>query len=580
MHAELGKEPQFVEQINRLGVGFNEALHPQSLVFLHDLWHKAVFPFDQWLTKFERSALQLRSHQLDTVIAMLHTEIALSEGIMDSLHDYLLASPDAESIIDALLPLHASELNESALEHHLMHHALPHALEIANRVNQVMDHFSLLTVNDPACRFLRAVVTLMVQFHDHEQKMEGEYHSVEEATAARVSGWITTALALSEHEPLKKLIDFMVGRIIVLGTTMIYSATRTMDLSELYFDVRDLATTAGYPVVHALLSERSSGAPESKAGLIHSMDAILLLAGVCDKNPASIYDVVVRQSGDEAISTLSMMNRYFQRPLLLEQFFESKAFFSPFDHGALPLASQQAFLMALIPHVSMRAELSGPCSHAFIDFILLCRRERLRLESHAAFIDAFHAQCITLDMNRTVGLFFFEAIESQINFCISQERGLVFVANKLMSMGFSPKSMTGIASGHFQPMITPRAPVRDAENLRALKIFYDQLDQDSQAMMISELLFAIVVQAGELQAGRLGLYAKKQLTLQVAVSDAMPMQTNTVRKKIEPPPLRRGGRQSNFFASVATNSEAYSADKIGSAASDASAEIVPSSGLS
>ena len=76
MHAELGKEPQFVEQINRLGVGFNEALHPQSLVFLHDLWHKAVFPFDQWLTKFERSALQLRSHQLDTVIAMLHTEIA------------------------------------------------------------------------------------------------------------------------------------------------------------------------------------------------------------------------------------------------------------------------------------------------------------------------------------------------------------------------------------------------------------------------------------------------------------------------------------------------------------------------
>ncbi|HBI22262.1 MAG TPA: hypothetical protein DDY37_06740 [Legionella sp.] len=564
MHAESGKEPPFVAQINRLGVGFNEALHAQSLAFLHALWHKAVFPFDQWLTKMERRAIQLRAHQFDRVIAMLQMEIALPEGIMDSLHDYLMASPDAESMIQPLLALHASELNEPAYEHHLIHHALPHALEIAHRVNQVIENLGLLTAKDPATRFLRAVATLMMQFHDHEQKNKGEYPSVEEATAARVSGWIKTELSISAQSELRQLIDFMADRIIVLGTTRMDSATRTMDLSELYFDVRDLAASAGYPVVYTLPADRSV-VPETKAGFIYSIDTILLLTGVCDKNPASIYDVVVAQAADPMTSTLSIMSRYFQRPLLMVQFFESNDFFSPFEHGASDLASQQAFLMALIAHVCQRAELSGSSSHPFIAFVQLCRKERLMHESPAAFMQAFHAQCTALDMARILGLFFFSAIDAEMNVCLSQERGLVFVVNKLISMGFSPKSMAGIASGHFQPLITPRAPVRDAANLRAIQLFYAQLDPPSKEWFISELVFAIVVQAGELLAVNGGVVCEKKSLARSAVtiekSECVPMvMASSLPYKIgQPRTLRESFERSRLMGLICTRNRHPSA---------------------
>ncbi len=510
MRADSGNEPQFIEQLNRLGMDFYEALNETSLTFLHQLWRKAAFPFDQWLTKFERSALQLKAHQLNTVVELLYTEMALSEGIIDSLQAYLIASPDAELKLSALLALHAPELNQSASEHHLIHHALPHALEIAYRTNQVMNQLGILTAPDPVSRFIRAVATLMMQFHDLEQKNKAGFHSVEEATAERVSDWITRALAIPKHSDVKKLIDFMASHLIVLGTTMIHSLKRTMDLSELFFDLRDLAASAGFEVMYALPANRT-GAIESKACLMHRLDVMVLLIGVCDKNPASIYDVVATQAVDENASTLMMMNRYFQRPLLLDAFFSSHAFMSPFDHGALAHISQQAFLMALIPHVSMRAEYSGAMAQSFIDFIRWCRKERIRHASSASFMQVFYAQCITLEMNQCLELFFFEAIDLPIHFCISQERGLVFVANKLVSMGFSPKSITGVVLGHFQPLINPRVPVRDSDNLKGLKLFYEKLDKSAKESLISELLFAIVVQAGELRADELGLCEKKPM---------------------------------------------------------------------
>ena len=225
------------------------------------------------------------------------------------------------------------------------------------------------------------------------------------------------------------------------------------------------------------------------------------------------------------LSTLGTKNRYFQRPLLITQFFESNDFFSPFEYGASDLASQEAFLIALNFHVCMRAELSGSSAHAFIAFVQRCRTERLTHESPAAFMRLFHAQCLALDMTRILGLFFFGAIDAEMNVCMRQERWLVFVVNKLISMGFSPKSMAGIASGHFQPVIAPRAPVRNAGNLRAIQLFYGQLDPASKERFISELIFAIVVQAGELLAVNEGLIFEKKSF----IPDAMTLRVLALR---------------------------------------------------
>lgn len=501
---------QFAEQIDRLGAGFSLQLKNQSLIFLHVLWSKAPFPFDRLLTKIERHPLKLRAHHIDKIIDLLHQQIKLPDTILATLDNYLIQRPDTVSIISALFTIHAPELLASATTHHLIHHSLAHALESSNRVSKVMDKLGLLTNNDPTSRFLRAVINLLIQFHDLEQKNKGKYNSVEELSAARVSRWITNALAISDKSFLKHLIDFLADSIIVSGTTIIFSSTRTMDLSELFLEFKSVALSAGFQVAEDLQGDLPT-ILDSKTALLHCIDAIMLITGVCDKMPAAFYDLVDLQEANPATSTLSIMKTYYKTPLLLEQFFTGNAFIRPFNQGAPDLINKQAFLMMLVSHVCMRAELSGVQlqgdAHHFTQLVLSCRHERLNKLDHEEFMLSFNVQCIKHEMNRVLSAFFFDYIDREIEFCKSQKLSLVYVANKLVSMRFSPKSPAGAATGHFQPLINPLVPVRDADNLRAFKSFYYNLNESQQEVLIGELIFAVVVQAGEMDAEELGITA-------------------------------------------------------------------------
>lgn len=506
VYLERTKE-QFEHQVNRLGIDFSVMLNEQSILFLQSLWTHAPYPFDQLLTKLERHPFALKKHHIETVVSLITNQMALPETILETLQSHLDCCPDFESRINSLLAIHAPELLVSANTHHLIHHALPHALETANRANKVLDNLGILVNDDQISRFLRAAINVMIQFHDHEQKSKGEYNSLEMATAARVSQWLSNVLAISDESCLKLLLNFIANHIIVLGTTIVYSPTRTMDLSELFLEFKDVAVAASLKTTYQ--SQELPVVLESKVGLVYCMDAIMLIVGICDKNPAAIYDLVVMQEANSFTSTLPMIKSYSPTPLLLEQFFASQAFQRSFNNGSSDAINQQAFLMALTPHLCMRAELSGVSqredAHTFMKLIALCRKERLNNLDHVAFMQWFNRQCLTHEMNRVVLAFFFADIEREIAFCKSQELSLVFVANKLMSMRFSPKSLAAAASGRFQPLINPQVPVRDAENLRALKQFYDSLDKPQQEALIGELLFVVVVQAGEMDAEQLGL---------------------------------------------------------------------------
>ena len=503
-----GDDKQFIDQLNRLGVNFSQDLSNQSVRFLHTLWRNAPYPFEQVLTKLGQYSLMLTACHVDKIISLLHSQRALPETIVVSLDKHLTLHPAFETNINALLITNAPELLSSAVKHQLIHHSLPHALEISIRARKVMDKMGVLTKNDVISRFLRAVINVMVQFHDLEQQDKGIYNSVEEATAARVSCWIKTSMSLSDEPELNLLVDFIVDHIIVLGTTTIYSLTRTMDLSELFLELKSVAICAGWLTNDALSVDLPIN-PDSKAGLIHCMDAVMLLVGICDKNPTAIYDVVVQQEEDKAISTLFLMKDYFKTPLYIEQFFTQGGFSHVFNKGSTDAINQQAFFMAVIPHLCMRAELCAVerqvNANQFMHLISLVRAARASILDNDAFMRWFNSVCRKHDMNRVMSAIFFECIDSEINFCKSQERGLVFVANKLIAMRFSPKSPAGAASGHFEPLINSQVPVGDANNLRALGIFYDSLNESGQEALTRELLFAVIMQAGEMYAKKSGL---------------------------------------------------------------------------
>lgn len=488
----------FNEQMNRLGALVVEGLNLQSRLFLYDLWVTVPFKFDLFLTKLERSRLALKSYHLNQAVASLFNQMTLpSEGLM-ALRAYLLATPEAE--IDSLIKIHAPELRISATANGLLHHDLPHALEIRMRIQVLMQGLGILNGDDRLSCFLRSMVLFIVQFHDHEQVDKGEYDSVEAATAARVSSWIKVKLNLPVASKLNVFIDFLADRLIVLGTTMIYSATRTMDLSELFLDLKQMAISMHEPRFLSLEDPTElefSGALESNAALIHHLDAIMLITGVADKTPAAIYDAILMQS-EPGVSIKSMLSSYIEPPLLLERFFQSDAFISPFGLGVSMEVKAEAFITALIPHVSMRAEITK--NEAFVRFIALCRQERLNYLDHVDFMTWFKKAVLDANMPHCVEDLFFNAIQKEVAFCQSQKAGLVFVSNKLILMRFPHRSVAGDLAGHFRPLINTEVPMNDAKNLIAFKSFYDTLSDAEKVSLVGELILAIVVQVGEMKA--------------------------------------------------------------------------------
>ena len=186
-------------------------------------------------------------------------------------------------------------------------------------------------------------------------------------------------------------------------------------------------------------------------------------------------------------------------------------FIQLFNTGASQEVNQQAFLIAIIPHISVRCELNRtPESIRLMNFVSLCRKKRFDHLDHATFMEWFIRESQDIQLTNLMRLSFFDNISKEMQFSKSQRQGLVFVVNKLVSMGFSPKSLAGTTLGHFQPLITPEVPDRDSQNLEALGALFSALSPADQDKLAMELLLAVVVQPGEMLVERYGLNIEKR----------------------------------------------------------------------
>ncbi len=345
----------------------------------------------------------------------------------------------------------------------------------------ICDKLHLIATGSPRDRFLRTVAGFMIEFHDYVQGNKGGFKSVELATAAQLIEWLTTAPALADAPDLKKIIEYMANQIIVLGTTFVFSRQQTSDLSQLFLMMERAAIEVRIPV----------GSP-SNMELINLMRLIMLLTGVIDKNPAAIPAIAIMQSADASTNSLSVIKRYSHRPtLLLERFFASTRF-TPYFGGETPThLDVQNFLITLVPHLCMRAELSASSKpdvvHAYIDFINACRKGLSVSHTVPEFMLWFDRQFSAQRMTHVVHSLFFDiaAINGETAFSYSQIGGLQYV-NRILSLLVDTDD----------PLINPTVPETDALNLVAFKAFYDRLDLIEKSTLIREMLMTVVLQAG------------------------------------------------------------------------------------
>lgn len=424
---------------------FSEPLSAQSLAFLDAICEKNPLALKKLPEKLKRNAAQLKTqlkaYHVDQAIEALYQQMNLPHDLIHIINTHLKHHPG--SIMNTTLSPYDCNINTQT-------HILK-VMEHLNLLNQTHDHVS----------FIRTMVHMLLNQPDIDAEPQHRAHEAMQRLAHNFQ--------LEPNTPMYAGVAFIINRILVLGTTLIHGPTRAMDLSELFFIVEEVASNAGFSVMHP-----------SNAGLIQELNAIMLTVGLCHKKPIALYDLVVRET------TLNTLKQHIKTPLVLDDFFMNHAFHDYFAEQKT--SNHNAFLLSFTAH--FKRALKANRDQDIIVFMTTCHHA---LRHEALFMDWFENACHHNDLIHRMQALFFSSLEHHITFSLSQVGSLVFVANKLISMGHPPRAATVAKTGCFQPLITPNVSLTDAKNLKAFELFFRTLSLASQDKLFKELILFMIL---------------------------------------------------------------------------------------
>ncbi len=497
-----------------------------SLAFFKELHSKCVSPassgnqqgvFDRLLVKLRdycdpaKNHLYLNAHHIDSVIGVLRLQQSLHDDILQCLEQYLLpvggAKPDIRMLVKQLYQDKLQFIEAQANTVDLLHHTIPHAYEVRVRAMLAAKALRLFLDDEPTTIFLRKIIQFSIACHDFEQKKRGMHATVEQATAEYVMNWFIEGLDPAPPERIKNLIRYVVQHIIVLGTTMVYSPSQTSDLSELAHVFEKSLQAAKIEIVSP-----------SNIELVRQIKAMTLITGVCDKNPAAIYDVVFDKYCQQAINSLSSLKQFYPS-LELSRFFNSAYFIKYYDHAPDEI-NGLTFFISIVPHMCMRAEMECDKqpeeARPFIEFIKLCQTQQKEATASSedaqkqSFLTFFEQECRKQNIYKRVQSLFFSKIQSEQQFCLSQSSGLKAVLENLQELEYVDLQKVSSEKPNF---IEPEIPLIDAKNLFGLAEFFSkECDFAQKERLINELLMNILLQDGAIYERHRSFYESMPAT--------------------------------------------------------------------
>jgi hypothetical protein len=440
--------------------------------------------------------LYVRAHHFDAVIRVLKLQINLPINAIGLLRSYLEHNDsNIHMIIRDLRREFLPKISQQAYELNYAHHSLIHAVEMKNCAIPVItkDLGIFASEDDKLDIFMRDTISVAIENHDRIQGDPGKYPSVEQATAALVTQWITGMHKEERNFPdfICQIIEYVVEYIITISTTMIFSKTDAMDLSELFLLIQNAAFESGLGSIH-----------ETNKEFFLQVRTSSLIVATCDTVPCSIIPAVRRQAETQRTNSINHLALYHvAKPhtsigSVIKHFFENELLnFVHYSADFSKEISQQAFLRGKIPKIGMLIELSRNdlqnCGHAksLGSFIRFCQNQYVESDSFNEFIDVyeenFTAEIVTalkeLFLNR-------EKINHEKNFCLSQVEKIKKIAEEVRS--YQEKY------GNFGEIINHDTPSIDADNLEGFFVFYEALNEASKLRLIKEVALNMVMQAG------------------------------------------------------------------------------------
>lgn len=441
----------FEEQILFLSQNFPGKLHEKSLQFFKKIWEQQPSVLSKLPAKLKKNSLKLKSkitaQHLNRVIFSLDLQQQLTTKIFTALDHY---------IIDVKNQSHLGKLHKLA-------HEFSTASLIAQTFN-VCDCLSILKEATPYHQFLRSLIQVMIYLNEQTLLPEHQRH---ESIVRKV----VALLGISDSSDLLKLVTLLSDRII-LATTTIHSHVRSINLNEVFF------------VLQALY--QPSALQTSHDEFFKDLDVMMLALSVCKKRPFVIYDVLVSQQ----TNILKELPDYFTSPLCLEVYFRSGFFSAYFKQDAKEKINRQAFLLSMSQTLSYEA-MSKYDNRSILAFIQICQKQRTKYKNKNDFTRwyklAFSAQKIQHRLQRLL----FDQMSNYNDNQLSDIGSLIFSANKLITLGYSPRSTHVASLGLFQPLIDANIIHTDVKNRHGFKDFYFTLTSTEQIQLLQELLLII-----------------------------------------------------------------------------------------
>lgn len=309
---------------------------------------------------------------------------------------------------------------------------------------------------------------------------------------------------------------------------MIFSRHQTVDLSELFLMLQN--------TFYEGTSHEQYDA--SNEAFLKQLYGIMVITGICDKNPAAIYDVARMQVEQPKTATYSLIQQKFKNSQL-SIFFNSSNFRPYFgDQTEKDKAiNYQAFCIAFVQHLSMRIELSRKSPEACNRFIFFLNECHYLLQQEHDFSSWYFELVKSQNIIEIVEQLFFSAIGSEVEFCHSQHQGLIAAVYTLNSLSLPSGTQYALE-------INPNVPEIDAQNLLTLHAFYESLTRSSKTQLIEELLFLVIQSAG-------AIYAKHPdchpAILKEYIALKCPSAENLHTKLNSQPNPKHSGTRASFF---------------------------------
>lgn len=456
--------PQIIRLIDYVVGQMNE----KTFFFLREICIHHAAALEKVITKCVQLKIQLKAADIDSVIESLYQQHTLPQNILHSIQ-YFLMDKRTSHFVQTLMS--STKTLDASLNH----------FNPLKPVLYVLNHLNIYIHSDSEKQFLSTLVSMMIHF----QESDSSHSSQRQRSTKDVIKWMKSLLSISEKSDLSKLIELMSDRLQMIEVSL-PGQVRNMDLLELYCMFEDLALQTEHFIPH-----------DSNKPLLLDIHAMILLALASKKYPHAFFDIMYARQAQNEWDILNQIQSQLSRPSMLSAFFNSTQFNPYFRECSIRTQSnQQAFLSTalmclknIIQETHAYAEIS---LKPMVNFLKVAHSMSQDMENDT-FLKWLQKELTQEDLFSSLQHALFIALEYEAQLINTRSGSLIFIANKLVSMGFSPKAVSANQTGLFQPLIASNALQMSQTNLQALKMFLSQLNYQQQHQLMTELCLIALI---------------------------------------------------------------------------------------